>query len=244
VVVEDVLVPVPGQSPLAAYLVRADESATDQSRAGILFLHWLGHVHSDRAQFLAEAVELARGGAVSLLPQGRFPWTARPVGDATDVESVITQREAFDAALRYLQRTPQVDARRVAVVGHDYGAMYGALLVDQHPELAAFVLAAPDAVWGTWFATYWLDCTGPRARAYNSLFHGLQPTKHVGRLGSRLLLQWAGADTYVPSAVRERYAAVVPQAAVELYPTADHQLGTRAKVDRDTFLAVRLDLSV
>jgi dienelactone hydrolase len=244
VVVEDVLVPVPGQAAVPAYLVRGADDARPNSRAGILFLHWLGHVHSDRGQFVAEAVELARNGAVSLLPQGRFPWSTRPAGDATDVEAVIAQRESFDAALRQLQRTPTVDPRRVAVVGHDYGAMYGALLADHHPELAALAFAAPDAAWGTWFSTYWLECTGPRARAYNDLFHGLQPVRHVSRLGPRLLMQWAGEDTYVPGAVRDRYAAAVPQAKVELYPTADHQLGTRAQADRDAFLAVRLDLTL
>jgi dienelactone hydrolase len=242
--VEDLLVPVPGQPATPAYLVRSAADSAPSSGAGILFLHWLGHLHSDRTQFLAEAVELARHGAVSLLPQGRFPWSVRPAGDTSDVDSVIAQREVFEAALRQLQRTPGVDPRRVAIVGHDYGAMYGVLVADQHPELAAVVLAAPDAAWGTWFATYWLDCNGAKARAYNGLFHGLQPARHVGRLGSRLLLQWAGQDTYVSEAVRDRYTAAVPQAKVELYPTADHQLTTRAKVDREAFLALRLDLTL
>ena len=239
------MVPVPGQPSVPAYLVRAaDDGTRAVQRAGILFLHWLGHVHSDRGQFLAEAVELARNGAVSLLPQGRFPWSVRPAGDVTDVEAVIAQREAFEAALRQLQRTPGVDPRRVAVVGHDYGAMYGALLADQHPELAALAFAAPDAAWGTWFATYWLDCAGPRARAYNDLFHGLQPVRHVGRLGPRLLLQWAGEDSYVPAAVRDRYAAAVPQAqggAVrERRPPARYAGAGRP----GRFLALRLDLTL
>ncbi len=244
VVVEDVQLPMGGQPALPAYLVRPEGEQAPHSQAAVLFLHWLGHVHSDRSQFLGEAVELARRGAVSLLPQGRFPWSSRPVGDEADVEAVIAQREAFDVALRHLQRLLVVDGRRVALVGHDYGAMYGVLLAEQHPELAAVVLAAPDAAWGTWFTTYWLDCNGARARAYNSLFHGLQPARYVARLGDRLLLQWAGQDTYVPPAVRERYAAAAPQARVELYESADHQLGTRAKADRDAFLSLRLDLTL
>jgi dienelactone hydrolase len=244
VIVEDVLVPVPGQDPVPAYLVRQAGDAAPHSRAGILFLHWLGQIHSDRTEFLSEAIDLASHGAVSLLPQGSFPWVADPVGDASDVDAVIAQRQVFEAALRLLERVRAVDPKRVALVGHDYGAMYGALIADMHPDLAAAVFAAPDATWGNWFSTYWLGYTGARARAYNALFHGLQPVRHVARLGPRLLLQWAGQDIYVPEAVRDRFSTADPQAQVILYATADHQLTTRAQIDRDAFLTMRLDLTL
>ncbi len=244
VIVEDVLVPVPGQASVPAYLVHEAGDAAPRSRAGILFLHWLGQIHSDRTEFLSEAIDLASHGAVSLLPQGGFPWKADPVGDASDVETVIEQRQAFDAALRLLERVRSVDPKRVALVGHDYGAMYGSLIADLHPDLAAAVFSAPDATWGNWFSTYWLGYTGAKARTYNALFHGLQPVRHVARLGPRLLLQWAGQDVYVPEAVRDRFTTADPQAQVVLYPTADHQLTTRAQVDRDAFLTLKLDLTL
>jgi dienelactone hydrolase len=244
VVVEDVLVPVPGQPPVPAYLVHAGSDDRAGSRAGILFLHWLGQLHSDRSEFLAEAVDLASHGAVSLLPQGTFPWSRAPAGDASDVDAVIAQRQAFEAALRLLERIRGVDPRRVAVVGHDYGAMYGALLADLHPDLAAAVFVAPDATWGHWFCTYWLGTVGARARSYNALFHGLQPVRHVARLGPRLLLQWAGQDGYVPEAVRDRFATAGGHARVLLYESADHQMTARAQVDRVAFLTLHLDLTL
>src|ERR1700729_2163083 len=76
VTVQSVQVPVPGQRPVLAYLVRSSGTLKPGSHAGILFLHWLGQIHSDRSEFLAEATELASQGAVSLLPQGIFPWEA------------------------------------------------------------------------------------------------------------------------------------------------------------------------
>src|SRR5581483_4111551 len=85
VTVDDIRVPVPGQHPVAAYLVKPAGNLAADSHAGILFLHWLGQIHSDRTEFLAEAVQLARRGAVSLLPQGTFPWRVAPTGTARDV---------------------------------------------------------------------------------------------------------------------------------------------------------------
>lgn len=57
--VQDVRVPVPGQQPVPAYLVRAAGPLKPGSQAGILFLHWLGQIRSDRTEFLAEAIQLA-----------------------------------------------------------------------------------------------------------------------------------------------------------------------------------------
>src|SRR5262249_18529298 len=60
--VQDIRVPVPGQQPVPAYLVRSAGALEPGSQAGILFLHWLGQIHSDRTEFLAEAIELAPRG--------------------------------------------------------------------------------------------------------------------------------------------------------------------------------------
>ena len=67
--VQTVVIPVAGQQPVQAYLVQPAGALASSSQAGILFLHWLGQIHSDRSEFLAEAIELAGHGAVSLLPQ-------------------------------------------------------------------------------------------------------------------------------------------------------------------------------
>jgi pimeloyl-ACP methyl ester carboxylesterase len=179
VIVQSVQVPVPGQRPVLAYLVRPSGSLKPGSQAGILFLHWLGQIHSDRSEFLAEASELASQGAVSLLPQGIFPWEAAPTGKPRDVTTIRRQLAAFRACLHWLAARSYVDRARTAVVGHDYGAMYGALLASSDPAVHAAVLATPDATWGHWFVKYWLGFTGQRAAKYKALFAGLQPVRHV-----------------------------------------------------------------
>ena len=149
----------------------------------------------------------------------------------------------LSVALNWLTTRHYVDKTRVAVVGHDYGAMYGALLAQANHQVRAAVFAAPDATWGHWFVKYWLGFTGQRAARYKALFTSLQPVRHVSRLGGRELFQWAGQDIYISASVREQFATHAPHAKVDLYPTADHQMTTTAQLDRDAFLAQQLGLS-
>jgi dienelactone hydrolase len=241
--VQDVRVPVPGQQPVPAYLVRSAGALKPGSQAGILFLHWLGQIHSDRTEFLAEAIQLAPRGAVSLLPQGVFPWRAAPSGKPADVTAITRQLAVFQACLNWLLAKSYVSGPRIAVVGHDYGAMYGALLANSDTRVHTAVLATPDATWGHWFVKYWLGFTGSRAARYKALFASLQPVRHVSRLGSHELFQWAGNDIFVSASVRKRFAAAAPLSPVDFYPAADHQLDAAAQIARDKFLAAELGLT-
>jgi dienelactone hydrolase len=245
--VVDVPLRVPGRDDLArAWLVRADDGGDGRPRAGVLWLHWLGHRHNDRGEFLPLAVELASRGVVSLLPAGHFPWVPNPDGTATDVERVRDQVTAHALVLDHLCAQPGVDPARVALVGHDYGAMYGALLADQDVRVSTVALQALDASWASWFATYWLELEGEGREEYAARFAGLGPVDAVSRLAERvgdgMLLQWAGNDTFVTPEVRAAYESANPKARSVEYADADHMLDDRAAVDLTAFLAERLDL--
>jgi dienelactone hydrolase len=242
VIVQDVRVPVPGHPAVQAYLVRLDGTLRPRSQAGILFLHWLGQIHSDRTEFLAEAIGLAHRGVVSLLPQGIFPWQVAPAGTKHDVTAIQEQLAALRDCLNSLMANRYVDRSRIAIVGHDYGAMYGALLANSVPRVHTAVLATPDATWGHWFVKYWLGYTGKRAADYKALFTRLQPVRQVSRLGRRELFQWAGQDIFVGATVRAQFASQAPRARVDFYPTSDHQLTDAAQADRDAFLEHELSL--
>ncbi len=236
VIVQDIRVPVDGQPAVEAYLVRSSGDVRAGSQAGILWLHWLGQIHSDRTEFLAEAIQMASHGVVSVLPQGTFPYVVNPTGTDQDVKLIRAQLGAFRASLDALIDNRYVDRSRVAVVGHDYGAMYGALLAGEDQRVSAAVLATPDATWGHWFVKYWLGYTGEQERKYKALFTELEPVHHVSRLGDRELFQWAGQDIYVSEGVRKQFAQAAPLAKVDLYANSDHQLITQAQIDRDAFL--------
>ena len=134
-----------------------------------------------------------------------------------------------------------LDPRRTAVVGHDYGAMYGALLAQREPRVHSGVFMAGDATWANWFVTYFVDVPDPVA--YATLFAGLDPVDNVSRLGAHLYFQWAGQDQFVTPAVRDRFAAANPAARVTLYPNAHHSLDQHAKDDRTPWLYTELGLS-
>ena len=244
VVIRDVRLHVPGQHRVvSAYVVKPAGRLPHNSAAGVLFLHWLGQIHNDRTEYLGEAVGLAHRGVVSVLPQGYFPWVPNPDGTKHDATLVEKQVAAMERALNKLANIRGVDTKRIAVVGHDYGAMYGSLLADRDHRVSALVLEAPDSLWGNWFATYWLGLTGQARADYYALFAGLDPIEHTSRLGRHVLFQWAGDDVFIPSDVRDAFAQASPRAKVQLYDGADHQLTDSALVDRDRFLAHQLDLN-
>ena len=241
VTVQDVAIPVAGQPPVRAYVVRPAHSP--RPLAGVLYLHWFapGEPNQDRTEFLDEAKEAASRGAVAVLPQLTFPWQADPGGDARDRAAVTGQLAAVTAAYHHLLRQPGVDRRRTAAVGHDYGAMYAVLLARREP-VRATVLMAPDATWANWFDTYWLDLPAADKPAYRAVFRGLDPVDVAGRLGCSLYLQFAGQDGYVPPATRAAFAAAAPRAEVSLYPGADHFLDEAAERDRTAFVDAALHL--
>lgn len=88
VVVQDIQIPVPGQAPTRAYLVRPDRPVREHGLAAVLYLHWLepGDVTQNRVEFLDEAIQAAQRGAVALLPDLTFPWNFNVVGDQRDVD--------------------------------------------------------------------------------------------------------------------------------------------------------------
>lgn len=220
-----------------AYLVRPRGSGA--ARAAVLWLHWLGDERSDRSQYLAEAVELARLGCVSLLPDGHFPWHADPDASGADHEAVRDQVRRVASALRVLTETTGVETDRTAIVSHDYGAMYA--LAGGGFGVRAVVAIAPDACWDRWFLAYWPH--GEPEAGYAAGFDDVDPLRGAAACQDRLLLQWAQHDEYVRPEVPLGYAAAAPGACAASYRRRDHRLGGGAAVeDRRRFLVERLGL--
>jgi acetyl esterase/lipase len=241
VVVNDVTVKVAGQD-VPMYVVEPSDRR-GHARAGILFLHWFapGTVGADRTEYLAEAVKLAKAGTVSYLPQGGFPWLADPVGTDADARAIRGQLAVFRTLLHRLAGRDDVDRKRVAVVGHDYGAMYAALLAHDD-AVHATVLETADSTWENWFLKFWLGFEGEEAARYTATFAGLEPVDAVHGLGSRLYLQFADDDFFIPEEVRASWAASAAGAKIDVY-AAEHELNTAAATDRQAWLRDELRLA-
>jgi pimeloyl-ACP methyl ester carboxylesterase len=241
VVVKDLTVTIHG-TPVSLYVV-APARHRAHANAGILFLHWFapGTVGADRTEYLADAVALAKQGTVSFLPQGTFPWMGDPIGTTADARAIRHQLGVFRELLNRLTKRSDVDSSRVAVVGHDYGAMYAALLARSDRHLHA-VLETPDATWENWFLKFWLGYEGEQAAEYAATFAGLEPVSAIHGLGDRIYLQFADDDFFIPEEVRDEFAASDPSAKVSLY-AAEHELNTDATADRLAWLTTELGLT-
>ncbi len=225
-----------------AYLV---EPAEGGRGAGLLFLHWFDSEAPDgnRTQYLEEASELARShGVVSVLPQGRFPWSAAPTDAVGDVERIRAEAEANRAAIDLLAGRDDVAADRIGLVGHDFGAMHGVNLAAEDERIRAVVLVAVTPRWGDWFIPFW-PIEGDRWDYLRALAP-LDPVTRVGQLAPRpVCLQFARGDFYIAdmSGLELHHAAGEPK---ELHAyEADHGVRVpQARADRLTFLARELAL--
>jgi cephalosporin-C deacetylase-like acetyl esterase len=143
----------PGEKQTNSVLVTP--SGAPKNAPAVLWVHWLGEpATTNHTEFMSDAQELAKHGVVSLLVD--MPWSQKdwftgvrtPENDFADtVAQVVTLRRALDCLTAVLG----VDKARVAYVGHDFGAMDGALLlaVDQRPQYA--VLMTPTLSYWEWY---------------------------------------------------------------------------------------------
>jgi cephalosporin-C deacetylase-like acetyl esterase len=215
--------------------------------AGALFVHWYESESplSNRKQFLEEAIALGRRGLTSLLVA--TPWSDPqwyPKRDVTrDFETSVAEVKELRRALDVLMAQPRVDAQRVAVVGHDFGAMYGVVMaaVDKRPKVIALQAFAPS--FSDWFLYNQKQLTAGGRQAVVNRLAPLDPLQFIARLGKTpALLQFANEDFYVPRAKAEALYAAVPGPKKLLWYDGGHGLNAQAPLDRQAWLAQALKL--
>lgn len=232
------------KTPIKAYLVAPADAAG--THAAILWVHWLGEpATTNRTQFLAEAVALARRGTVSLLVEGMWAnpqwWEGRKLeGDlAEGVNQVIELRRAMDLLLSQ----PDIDAGRVAVVGHDFGAMYGSIAAALDGRAKTFVFAAPTPRMSNWYLLG-RKLEPAALDAYKAQLRPLDPVEWIAKLAPKsVFFQFAAHDRFVPARhAAEYYAAALPRKVMATYDT-NHDMHLASVVeDRAAWLIRELGL--
>ena len=223
-----------------ATLVHPHPSVT-APRPAVLFLHWYGppDPSSNRTQFLAEAIELAESGVVSLLvdtPWSTERWFATR-DSAKDYELTVRMIKDVTRALDALLMQHAVDTTRVAVVGHDFGAMWGALAVADDPRVTHFVYAAGTPSFTDWYL-YTPKREGADRDAFIAKLAPLDPVKYLPKIAPRpVLLQFGTRDEHVKNeAATAQAAAAREPKTVKIYENAGHELTYQARVDRIAWL--------
>lgn len=231
---------------VTAYLVLP---TTKGRHAGLLFGHWGA---GNRTEFLPEATLYARAGAVSLLID--YPWVrpaqwrrklkevADPESDyQTRVQTVVELRRGIDL----LTARADVDANRLAYVGHSFGAQWGAILAAVDGRLKGAILMAgiPDQ------AAVWRDGNEPdivaarealpkgRLEAYLKSSERTDPIDYVSHVSVPLFFQFARYERYFNKAAMNRYAdAAEGPKEVRWYDTGHDLNDPQALVDRTAWL--------
>src|SRR5687768_137274 len=182
----------PKHGRIKAYLIQPSGKGPF---AGVLFFHWLGDVKSDRTEFLDEAVSLAKQGTASLLIQGYFPWLEQPTDGQTDHQQIIDQTIEVRRALDLLLSQPGVDKRRIGFVGHDYGAMFGAIASGIDKRVKTYVFIAGMGSFSDWSLKYWKGPSIKGADVYKQAVKDVDPIGYVSHSKpASLLFQFASRD--------------------------------------------------
>jgi dienelactone hydrolase len=220
-----------------------EPKAASGRRPAVLFVHWYGPPRptSNRTQFIPDAVDLAGSGVVSLLID--TPWSdpeyfkkrKREEDYARSVEQPKDLRRALDVLLAQ----PNLDPARVAYVGHDFGAMYGALAAANDKRVRAFVFMAGAPSFSDWFL--YGPAMPPDARQkFIDQLAPLDPTRYLAQLDVPVLLQFANADEHVAKARADLVIKSVRAPHDVLFYDAGHELNDQAMRDRIAWLKKQL----
>lgn len=234
-----------GDERVQAYLVRP--AKVSDSHPAILYVHWFGppEPDSNRTQFLEEAKAGARKGVVSLLVSTYWSDPARYERRTwqTDFENSLRAARSLRRGLDILAAQPGVDPRRIALVGHDYGAMYGSLVAAVDPRVSTLVFIAGTGRFAEWFT--FGSATGvpkgeERANFYRQ-FVPIDPVNVIGLSHAKVFLQFGEKDFYTPRrAIIALYEAAPEPKRIATYPSEHEMRAPIIRTDREQWLHEQL----
>ncbi|HEY0382449.1 MAG TPA: hypothetical protein VGC72_09640 [Candidatus Elarobacter sp.] len=220
--------------------------AAPKNAPAVLWVHWLGEVATtNHTEFLSDAQDLAKRGVVSLLvdmPWSQPKWFMELRTPDDDYAATIAQVVSLRRALDCLTAVGGVDKTRIAYVGHDFGAMDGALLlaVDERPAYA--VLMAPTLSYWEWML---LGKQPADPGAYVARMSAFDLPGWLARGKQKaMLLQFGQDDEYVSQATGIALRNAVPDRdrTFKAYKL-DHALNdATVRDDRRAWLTAHLDV--
>jgi len=255
--VHDISYASPRRGRVTAYLVVPPGTGPF---AAVLFQHW---GFGDRTEFLPEALLYARAGAVSLLVDAPWarpePWRHEEDGHLTNpgvdrdlyVQTVVDLRRGVDLLLS----RPDVDPKRIAYVGHSFGATWGGALAGVEKRIGAFVLIAglPRVTDFSRQGIRRIDAlsdqvtknfTPGQIAKFVEVVSAVDPVHYVGHAApSAVLMQWARDDAWISEKAAREYFAAASEPKEQRWYVAGHEVNDpRALRDRASWLARRVGI--
>jgi len=167
---------------------------------------------------------------------------------ATYAQTVVDLRRAFDLLLA----RPDVDPKRMAYVGHSYGAQWGAILsaVDRRMKATVLVGGTPG------LAAIWLDNDDPALQQFKQGIGQQKLEKYIevnGQLDAihfagkaapiPLLFQFARFEQYFKEPAMKRYFEAAGQPKeIRWYDTGHDLNDIQCLLDRAAFLEKQIGL--
>lgn len=223
--------------------------------ATVIWGHWYqdGSPFLNRKEFLDEAVALAPSGVVSLLTDGPIarPGFVRDPDPLSEsfikdrIQQILDMRRGADLLLA----RADVDAKRLAYVGHSYNATTGAFLAGIDKRFRAFVLMAGNLsdevdMRSKEFQEFRKDVGPEKMDAYRAEYSWLDQGKYVAHAApAAVFLQYATKEDFLtPERAREYFAIASEPKSLKFYD-APHALNAEARRDRIAFLVKELSVT-
>lgn len=243
-VVEMTYAGAPDAPPVRATLVRPPAEA--KRGPAILWVHWLGDPPTtNRTEFLDEAVELARLGVVSLLVDALWSqpgWYKQRSIDA-DPAAFTAQVVSLRRGLDLLAQEPGVDPAKLAIVGHDFGAMTAMLASAADGRPRSHVVLALTPRFEHWM--FYDPSKKPTDELdYRRRLAALDPIDALPALEGSLLVQLAQEDFYVPPDQIDAWRkALGGRGDLRTYATSHAMEAAQVRADRQEWLRRTLGLA-
>jgi dienelactone hydrolase len=220
--------------------------ATGGQAAAILYLHWYEppSPDSNRSQFVQEAKEMARCGAACLMIETLWsdPDFFLKRTQADDLQNSIEEVTNIRRAIDLLLSQPDVDAGRFALVGHDFGGMYGVLAGSLDRRPTHYVVMAATPRFPDWYL-YSPRLEGQAREEFIRQFAPLDPITHIADLSpAQVLFQFGTDDPHVPKERGEEFYNAAKMSKEVRWYDAGHGLNAEAATDRIHWLKTVLSL--
>lgn len=219
---------------------------SENAHAAILYSHWYEpqSPDSNRSQFVEEAKEMARCGVVCLLIETLWsdPDFFLKRTQAEDIQNSIEEVANTRRAIDLLLSQPNLDTKRFAFVGHDFGGMYGVLAgsLDQRPTHYVVMAATPR--FPDWYL-YAPKMEGEARDAFIRQFAALDPISHLSNLcPAPVFFQFGMDDPHVSKERAEEFLTAAKEPKEMKWYEAGHGLNDDAKIDRMNWLKEKFNL--